>query len=171
MLASPLGSVDQIDQRRLGLLPSTGLETAVWVNEQQRVGEELQHGSQTLLDLITSGDTRRVDIVNTRANLVGISIVLEGLEQLHVTLGRLDRDDVSIQALDGWEDIIKVGVAEVRVGLGGIGDTSGGETEGINGPSEVLVPIGTTKRKLNETNDRQLIVTGKTDPVHVHLRG
>jgi len=171
LLASPLGSVDQVDQRSLGLLPSTGLKTTVWVNEQQRVGEELQHGTQTLLNLLTSGDTRRVDIVNTRTNLVGISVVLEGLEQLHVALGRLDRDDIGIQTLDRWEDIIEVGVAEVGVGLGGIGDTSGGETEGVYGPSEVVIPIGTTERKLNETNGRQLIVTGKTDAVHVHLHG
>ena len=96
LLASPLGSVHQIDQRSLGLLPSAGLKTTVWVNEQQRVGEELQHGAQTLLDLLTSGDTRRVDIVNTRTNLVGISVVLEGLEQLHVALRRLDGDDIGI---------------------------------------------------------------------------
>ena len=57
------------------------------------------------------------------------------------------------------------------VGLGGIGDTSGGETERINGPSEVVIPIGTTERKLNETDDRQLIITGKTSAVHIHLHG
>jgi hypothetical protein len=131
----------------------------------------LQHGTQTLLDLLASGDARRVDIVNTGADLVSISVVLEGLEQLHVALGRLDRDDIGIQTLDGWENIIEVGVAEVGVGLRGIGDTSGGETEGVNGPSEVAIPIGTTKRKLSEMNDRQLIVTGKTDAVHVHLHG
>ena len=87
-------------------------------------------------------------IVNARTNLVGISVVLEGLEQLHVTLGRLDRDDIGIQTLDGWEDVIKVRIAEVGVGLGGISDTSSGETEGINGPGEVVIPIRTTERKL-----------------------
>jgi len=29
------------------------------------------------LDLFASGDTRRVDIINTRTNLVSISVVLE----------------------------------------------------------------------------------------------
>jgi len=147
-LAGPLGSVDQVGQRRLSLLPSTGLKTTVWVDEQQRVGEELEHVTQTLLDLLASGDTRRVDIVNTRTNLVSVSIVLEGLEQLHVALGRLDGDDIGIQTLDGWEDIIEVGVTEVRVGLGGIGDAGGGETERVNGPSEVVIPIRATERKL-----------------------
>ena len=82
-----------------------------------------------------------MDVVNTRTNLVSISVVLEGLEQLHVALRCLDRDDIGIQTLDGWEDIVEVGVAEVRVGLGGIGDASGGETEGVNGPGEVVIPI------------------------------
>ena len=70
-----------------------------------------------------------MDVVNTGTNLVSISVVLEGLEQLHVALGRLDRDDIGIQTLDGREDIVEVGVAEVRVGLSGISDTSSGETE------------------------------------------
>ena len=152
LLTSPLGRVDQVDQRCLSLLPSTGLKTAIWVDEQQRVGEELEHGTQTLLDLLASRDTRRVDIVNTRTDLVRISVVLEGLEQLHVALGRLDRDDIGIQALDRREDIIEIGVTEVRVGLGGIGNASSGETEGINGPGEIVIPISTTKRKL-ETNN------------------
>ena len=98
-----------------------------------------------------------MDIVNTRTNLVGVSVMLEGLKQLHVALGCLDRDDVGIQTLDGREDIIKVGVAEVRVSLGGIGNTSSGEAEGINGPGEVAIPISTTERELKKINDRQLI--------------
>ena len=147
-MASPLGRIDQVDQRRLSLLPSTGLKTAVWVDEQQRVGKELEHGGHALLNLLVSRDTRGVDIVNTRANLVSISVVLEGLEQLHVALRRFDGNDIGIQTLDGWENVIKVGVAEVGVGLGGIGDTSGGEAEGIDGPSEVFLPIGTTEGQL-----------------------
>jgi len=170
LLAGPLGSIDQVDQRRLSLLPSTGLKTTVWVDEQQRVGEELEHGTQTLLDLLTSWNARRVDIVNTRTDLVSISIVLEGLEQLHVALRRLDGDDIGIQTLDGWEDIIEVGVAEVRVGLGGIGDASGGETEGVDGPGEVVIPIRTTERKLKGGN-RQFVVICKTDAIHVHPHG
>ena len=170
-MAGPLGGGNQVDQRRLSLLPSTGLKAAVRVDEQQRVGEELEHGSQTLLDLLTSGDTRRVDVVNTRTNLVGISVVLEGLEQLHVALRCLDRDDIGIQTLDGWEDIVEVGVTEVRVGLGSIGDASGGETEGVNGPGEVVIPISTTEGKLKKTDDRQLVVVGKTDADHVHPHG
>ena len=91
-----------------------------------------------------------MNVVNTRTNLVSVSVVLEGLEQLHVALRRLDRDHIGIQTLDGWEDIIEVGVAEVGVGLGGIGDASSGKTEGVNGPGEVAIPISTTERELNK---------------------
>ena len=91
-----------------------------------------------------------MDVVNTGSNLVSISVVLEGLEQLHITLRCLDRDDIGIQTLDGWEDIIEVRVAEVGVGLGSIGDASGGEAEGVNGPGEVVFPISTSERKLQK---------------------
>lgn len=67
-----------------------------------------------------------MDIVNARANLVRVSIVLEGVEEFHVALRRFDRDDISIKTLDGWEDIVEVGVTEVRVGLESVGDPSGG---------------------------------------------
>jgi hypothetical protein len=54
-----------------------------------------------------------MDVVNTGADLVGVTIMLEGVQQFHVSLGGLNRDDVSIKTLDGWEDIIKIRVAEV----------------------------------------------------------
>ena len=45
----------------------------------------------------------------------------------------------------------------MRVSLGGIGNTSSGEAEGINGPGEVAIPISTTERELKKMNDRQLL--------------
>jgi len=88
-----------------------------------------------------------VDIIDTRTNLVRVSVSLEGVEQLHVTLGSLDRDDVSIQGLDGWEDVVKVRVAEMRVGLGLVAYTGSGELEGASGPFEVGVPVCTAERE------------------------
>ena len=41
---------------------------------------------------------------------------------------------IGVQTLDGWENVIGVGIAEVRVGLGRVRNTSGREMEGINGP-------------------------------------
>jgi hypothetical protein len=89
-----------------------------------------------------------VNVINTGADLVRVAVLFEGVQELHVTLGRLNGDDISVEALDGREDVIEVGVAEVRVSLESIRDASSGEFEGVDGPFEVAVPIYATKRKL-----------------------
>lgn len=70
-----------------------------------------------------------MDVINTRADLVRVAVLLESVKQLHVGLGRLDGDDVGIETLDGGEDVVEIGVAEVRVGLQLVGHTSSGELE------------------------------------------
>ena len=52
-------------------------------------------------------------VINTRADLIRVPVMLEGVEEFHVSLGGLDRDDISIKTLDGWEDVIEIRVAEV----------------------------------------------------------
>lgn len=89
-----------------------------------------------------------MNVVNTGTNLVGVSVLLEGVEQLHVTLGSLDGDDIGIETLDRREDIVKVRVTEVGVSLQSIGNASSRELEGVNCPLEIAVPINATKRKL-----------------------
>lgn len=54
-----------------------------------------------------------MDVIDTRADLIGVSIMLEGVEEFHVGLGGLNRNDISIKTLDGWEDVIEIRVAEV----------------------------------------------------------
>jgi len=124
VLASPLGTVDEVDERSFGLLPATGLETAVRVDEEERVGKNVEHGLEAVLDLLSSGNTRRVDVVDTGADLVGVAVMLEGVKELHVGLGGFNGDDISIETLDGGEDVVEVGVAEVGVGLELVSDTS-----------------------------------------------
>jgi hypothetical protein len=85
------------------------------VDEHEVVGDDGQGGLETVNDLLLAGDTRRVDVVDTRTNLVGVAVLLEGVEELHVTLRELDRNDIGIETLNGGEDVTKVGVAEVRV--------------------------------------------------------
>lgn len=63
-------------------------------------GDELEHGADAVLDLLLRRDTRRVDIVNTRANDVRVAVLFESREQLHVALRRLNGDDVGVEALD-----------------------------------------------------------------------
>lgn len=70
-----------------------------------------------------------MDVIDTRANLVRVTVVLECVKELHVTLRCFNGNDISIECLDRGEDIIEVGVAEVRVSLQGVGDTSSGEFE------------------------------------------
>lgn len=137
-----------------GFLPATGLETAIGVDEEEGVREDVEHRLETILDFLGSRDTRRVDVVDTGADLVRVAVVLEGVQELHVALGGLNRDDIGIKTLDRREDIVKVGVAEVRVGLELIGNTSGGELERVNGPLEVSVPVRAAERQLERRSER-----------------
>ena len=118
------------------------------VDDEQVLGENLEHGRDAVLDLLLAGNTRRVDVVDTRTDLVGVTVLLEGLQELHVTLRGLDGDDISVKSLDRGEDVVEVGVAEVGVGLQSIGDTSGGELEGRQRPREVGLPVNLAERKL-----------------------
>jgi hypothetical protein len=89
-----------------------------------------------------------MNVINTRADLIRVTILLESMQELHVALGGLDRDDISVKALDGGEDVVEVGITEVGVGLEGIRHTRGGELKGINSPLEVTVPVHATQGKL-----------------------
>lgn len=138
------------------------------VDEHQVVGYDGKGGLETGNDLLFAGNTRRMDVVDTRANLVGVAVLPEGMEELHVALRELNRDDIGVETLDGGEDVTKVGVAEVRVGLSGIGHTSCGQLEGVHSPLQVLVPVRTTKRKLRGDDQQQV------NPItwrYLHLRG
>lgn len=104
---------------------------------------------EPLCNLFFTRNTRRVDVVDTGTDLVGVTILLERMQQFHVTLGELDGNDISVKALDRWEDIIKVRVAEVRVSLSNIRNTSSGKFERVDSPLQVLIPIGTTQWQLN----------------------
>ena len=137
----------------LGLLPLAGLETAVRVDEEKVLRDGRKHRSNTVLNLLLAGDARRVNVVDTGADLVGVAEALEGVEQLQVALGRLDGDDIGIKVLDGAEDVVEVGVAEVGVGLQSIGDTGGGELEGRKSPREVSLPVNLAERELCRADD------------------
>ena len=54
-----------------------------------------------------------MDIVYTGTDLVRVPILLECFKKLHVALGCLDRNDISIKALNRGEDVVKVGITEV----------------------------------------------------------
>lgn len=152
-LTSPLRRGDDVRERSLGLLPAAGLEAAVGVDEEEVAGNGLEHLSDAVLDLLLRRDTGRVDIVHAGTDLVRVAKLVERLEQLHVALRRLDGDDVGVEALNGVEDVVEVGVAEVGVRLGLVANACGCELEGVDRPLEVGVPVDTTERKLRTFNE------------------
>ena len=146
-LSGPSSGGDEVLERLLGLLPASGLETTVRVDDEEVGGEDLDHGGDSVLDLLLRGDTGRVDVVDTGANLVGVSVGLEDIEELEVGLGSLDGDDIGIESLDGGEDVSEVRVTEVGVDLDVVLNTRGGESERVDGPLEVGVPVLLSERE------------------------
>jgi hypothetical protein len=47
-----------------------------------------------------------VDVIDTGANRVGVLRLLEHVEKLEVALGRLNRDDVGVEACDVLKDVV-----------------------------------------------------------------
>ena len=54
---------------------------------------------------------------------------------------------VSVESLDGREDVSKVRVTEVRMNLSVVADSRCGKSERVDCPSEVVVPIGLSERE------------------------
>lgn len=79
-----------------GLLPTTGLETAIGIDEQIVGVDEGEHVLDPVLDLLLSGNTGRVDVVDAGTDLVGVTELLEGGQKLHVALGSLNGNDVGV---------------------------------------------------------------------------
>lgn len=125
----------------LDLIPLAGLETAVGVDPELLRLEVGKHLLDALLELVKGGDTRRVDVVDTRADVAGVLLVNEDLEELGIGLGVLDGEDIGIEGSDGVEEVLELRVAEVGVNLSGVLNTSGGELEGVDSPLEVGVTL------------------------------
>lgn len=89
-----------------------------------------------------------MDVVDTRPDLVGVAVMLEGVEQLHVALRCLDGDDVGVKILNRRENVVEIRVAEVRVRLESVGDTRSSQLERGEGPRQVATPVGLAQRKL-----------------------
>jgi hypothetical protein len=118
LLTEELGGVDQVGEGGLGLLPLTGLETTIRVDPKLLRLEVLEHLLNTVLDLLLGGNTGRVNVVDTRADVAGVSLVNEDLEELSVRLAVLNGEDVGIESRDGVEEVLELRVTEVRVDLG-----------------------------------------------------
>lgn len=131
-----------------GLFPTTCLQTTVGIDERQIMRDNCKGGLQTVSDLLFAGNTWGVDVVDTRTDLIGVTVLLEGLQQFHVALRELDRNDIGVKTFNRRENIAEVGVAEVGMSLSVITDTRCSELKGVNRPFQVLVPVRATKRQL-----------------------
>ena len=147
------GGVDHVGQGLLGLLPLAGLETTVRVDPELLRLEVLEHLLDAVLDLLLAGNSRRVDVVDTGANVSGVVLVNEDLEELGIRLAVLDGEDISIKGGNGVEEVLELRVAEVTVDLSGVLDTSGGELEAVDGPVEVVLTLlaGTERETLTKS--------------------
>lgn len=141
LLAVEFGSVDQVDQRGLGLLPLARLETAVGVDPELVRLEVSKHLLDAVLDLVLGGNTRGVDVVDTGADVARVGLVDEDLEELGVALAVLNRQDIGIKSSDGVEEVLELRVAEVGVDLSRVANTSGRELERVDGPREVSLTL------------------------------
>lgn len=68
---------------------------------QKAVLTILKHLLDALLELGLRGDTRAVDVVDTRANVARVGLVNEDLQELGIGLRVLDRENIGIQRSDG----------------------------------------------------------------------
>ena len=143
LLAERLGGRHKVGESGLGLGPLAGLQTTVGVDPELVGAQVLEHLLDTVLDLLLAGDTGRVDVVDTGTDVAGVGLVDEHLEQLGVRLAVLDGQDIGIQSGNGVEEVLELGVTEVGVDLGTVGDTGSGQTEGVDGPLEVLLTLST----------------------------
>ena len=182
-LAALLGSSHHVGELGSALLPGSGLETAVGVDPDRILGEDLGHGLDAADHLVLAGDTRRVDVKDTGADVRRVADLLEGAEQVLTRLGVLDRDHVGVELDDRLHDEREVRVAEVRSNVHGVRAARGGETERVDGPSEVAGPVLLAEREtltdgglvdLDGTNTGllevdDLVAEGKGDLLGLHL--
>src|SRR6267378_7552917 len=138
---------DHVLERRQRLLPAPRLEPAVGIHPDLSAVQHPRHALQGARDLRRRGHARRVNVVHAGADLVGILVVLEALQQLRAGAGVFDRDHIRIHALDHLQHVVELTVAHVRVNLGPVTHPRRRQPEGVDGPLEVGRPIGAPQRQ------------------------
>src|SRR5712664_1093753 len=138
---------DHVLERGQRFFPTARLEPTVGVHPDLGAVQHSRHALQCATDLRDGRHTRRVDVVDTRADLVGILVVLESLQQLRAGAGVLDRDHIRIHALDHLQHVVELAVAHVRVNLRAVAHPRGRQAEGVYRPLQVGGPIGAPQRQ------------------------
>ena len=88
-----------------------------------------------------------MDVVHTRADLVGILVLLKALQQLRAGAGVLNRDHIRIHALDHPQHVVEFAVTHVGVNLGTVTHAGRCQPESVHGPLQVPGPIGAPQRQ------------------------
>jgi len=133
------GGIHHVGESSLGLLPLPGLQAAVRVDPKLIGLEILKHLCDATLNFWLAWDTGRVDIVDTGANVAGVGFIDEDLEKLGIALAVLNAENIGIESGNGMEEVLELGVAEMRVDLGRVLDARGRELERVNGPRQVVL--------------------------------
>lgn len=95
-----------------------------------------------------------MDVIDTRTDVAGVSLLDEDLEQLGVRLAVLNAQNIGIQSGNGVEEVLELRVAEVRVDLSTIGDTTGRQAECTHSPGEVVLTLLTSTQRETLTKSR-----------------
>ncbi len=82
-----------------------------------------------------------MDVVDARADFVGVVEALERSKQLHLATAGLDGDDVRIERRHRLYDEVEVAVAHVGVDLGAVHYRARAQTEGAHRPVEIGLVI------------------------------
>src|SRR6478736_4887279 len=138
----PPRRMDHVYEGRPYLFPLTGLEAAVRIDPYLIGRKTLLRLVEKRHHLVDRWTTRRMNVVNARANFVRIAIGGEGIEQLYLGAGGLNRDYVGVERTDGVDDVVELRVAHVSVNLRLIGNPRRGKTETLHGPVEIGFPLG-----------------------------
>src|SRR3954469_9486015 len=104
---------DHVLQRRQRFVPASCLEPAVGIHPDLPAVQDAGHALERAGDLRRRRHARRVDVVDPGADLVGILVLFEPLEQLRAGSCVLDRNHVRIHALDHLQHVVELAVAHV----------------------------------------------------------
>ena len=149
-----LGRGDHVLEGSPSLGPLASLQTTVGVDPELLGLEVSQHLLDAVLNLLLGGNTGRVDVVDTGSDMAGVGLVLEDLQELSIGLGVLNGENIGVQSSDGVEEVLELGVTEMRVDLSVVGDTSSSKTERVHSPLEVCLTLGSRPQRKTFTKSR-----------------
>src|SRR6266566_811372 len=156
-----------VPERRQRLGPSPRLEAAVRVHPDLVIVEHFPHPIERHHDLLGTRHARRVNVVDTRTDLIRILVFPERVQELGPGPRALDGDRIGVHALDHADDVVEFAVAHVGVDLRLVLHPGGRQAERVDRPILVRGPVHPPQRQafdafrlvdLNHADPRRLEV-------------